>query len=75
MRHMNENMKNIFLFISYLSCLGFVHIAHGLRERNLLSSIYSLTIAYPDTVPKTEVKTRRKNNFMNMYSNKQKTAL
>jgi len=34
---------------------GFVHLAYGLREKNLLSSVYDLTIAYPDIVPTSEM--------------------
>ncbi|XP_023319759.1 lysocardiolipin acyltransferase 1 isoform X2 [Eurytemora carolleeae] len=50
-----KNNLNKYNHVLHPRTSGFVHIAHGLRERNLLSSIYSLTIAYPDTVPKTEV--------------------
>ena len=35
---------------------GFVHLAHGLGERGLLSAVYDLTMAYPDTKPDTEVR-------------------
>ena len=37
-------------------CLGFVHIVHGLLEREMLSAVYDCTIAYPDVTPHREVK-------------------
>ena len=36
-------------------CLGFVHIVHGLLEREMLSAVYDCTIAYPDVTPHREV--------------------
>jgi len=33
---------------------GFVHIVHGLLEREMLSAVYDCTIAYPDVIPNRE---------------------
>jgi len=33
---------------------GFVHIVHGLLEREMLSAVYDCTIAYPDVTPHRE---------------------
>ena len=38
-----------------LFCSGFVHIVHGLLEREMLSAVYDCTIAYPDVIPNREV--------------------
>ena len=49
-----KNNRQVYSHVLHPRTTGFVHIAKGMMERDMLDAVYDITIAYPDTKPETE---------------------
>jgi len=49
-----KNNKPAYQFVLHPRTTGFVHLARGMMDRDLLDAVYDVTIAYPGTKPHSE---------------------
>jgi len=49
-----KNNKPLYNHVIHPRTTGFVHLARGMLDRNLLDAVYDVTIAYPGTRPQSE---------------------
>ena len=50
-----KNNKQEYSHVLHPRTTGFVHLAKGMIEREMLDAVYDVTMAYPDTKPETEM--------------------